>query len=76
MKLKTFSILTGIVGAVSLLVGAVMPMVYIGVVLHGGTDIIGGAGWPTYQYAVWRLGRWPTFLMLAGGALVLTVCFT
>ena len=76
MKLKTFSVITGIAGAVSLLVSAVMPMVYIGVVLHGGTDIVGGADGPTYQYiATWALGRWPTFLVLAGGALVLTALF-
>ena len=75
MKLKTISAITGICGAVSLLVSALMPMVYIKEVLQGGTSIVGGADGPTYQYAVRRLGSWPTFLMLAGGALVLTALF-
>lgn len=76
MKLKTFSVIAGIAGLMALLVGAVMPMVYIGVVLHGGTDVVGGADGPTYQYiATWALGRWPTFLVLAGGALVLAALF-
>lgn len=76
MKLKTFSLIAGIAGLLALLVGAVMPMVYIAVVLHGGTDIIGGTDGPTYQYIVTRgLGNWPTFLMLAGAALVFTALF-
>lgn len=75
MKLKTFSIIAGIVGLVCLLVSAVMPIIYIKEMFNGGIDIIGGADGPTYQYVVRRLGSWPTFLMQAGGALVLTALF-
>lgn len=76
MKLKTFSALTGIAGLIALFASAVMPLVYIKEVLHGGTDIIGGTDGPTYQYIVTRgLGNWPTFLMLAGAALVFTALF-
>jgi len=75
MKLKTFSALTGIAGLIALFASAVMPLVYIKELLHGGTDIVGGADGPTYQFAVRRLDSWPTFLMLAGIALVLTALF-
>lgn len=76
MKLKTFSALTGIAGLIALIAGAAMPFVYIKDMLHGGTGIVGGTDGPTYQYIVTRgLGNWPTFLMLAGAALVFTALF-
>ena len=67
MKLRSFSWIVFVGGLVLALLGAAVPAF---VMMWAETGIIGGAGWPTYEYCMFRvLEGFPFCMILLGGTL-------
>lgn len=75
MKLKRFSFVSLLVGALAFLVGLIVPM--IAYAMHDGAiGIIGGADTPTYRFIVFqRMYGLPFIAILFGVTVVITALF-
>ena len=78
MKLKQFSLLTLLTGALFSIIGVIVPFITLQnyTSQNGAIGIIGGADTPTYEFIVFRLmNGWPFCLILFGTTLIITAIF-
>ena len=68
MKLRRYALWILLLGIGVALVGLLTPIVYLRIVMHGGSSgIIGGMDGPTYWFILSRLyDGWPIALILLG----------
>ena len=77
MKLKRYALWILLLGIGVALVGLLTPIVYLRIVMHGGSSgIIGGMDGPTYWFILSRLyDGWPIALILLGISVVISSGF-
>lgn len=77
MKLRRYALWTLLLGIGVALVGLLTPIVYLRIVMHGGSSgIIGGMDGPTYWFILSRLyDGWPIALILLGISVVISSGF-